>query len=160
MAIPPVGVAHEFLPNIYMAGSQLQYVSSFKYLGHFITVDLKDEMDIAREVRSLYSRGNTLIRKFGNLTLDVKCSLFKTYCYPLYASPLWCRFTAAKLYRLKVAYNNTMRRLVYVPPWESARTMFVTHGVKSFEENLRTLAYGLLSRIDASSYTILVTEQR
>ena len=63
-----------------MAGSQLQYVSSFKYLGHFITVDLKDEMDIAREVRSLYSRCNTLIRKFGNLTLDVKCSLFKTYC--------------------------------------------------------------------------------
>ena len=41
---------------------------------------LKDEKDIAREVRSLYSRCNTLIRKFGNLTLDVKCSLFKTYC--------------------------------------------------------------------------------
>ena len=49
--------------------------------------------------------------------------------------------------RLNVCYNNIMRRLVGVPPWESARTMFVALGVRSFGEVRRNLAYSLMIRV-------------
>ena len=48
--------------------------------------------------------------------------------------------SAPKVYRLKVGYYNIIRRFVGVPPWASARTMFVTLGIRSFDENLRYCA--------------------
>ena len=157
MAVPPHGVAHGSLPNIYIGGNCLVYVSEFKYLGHFITCEFKDELDIGREVRSLYARGNKLIRKFGSLSADVKCSLFKTFCYSFYCGSLWTTFRVANLYRLKVAYNCVMRKLMQVPPWQSARAMFVAAGVRCFEENLRYVSYNLFSRVGESRNTLLLT---
>ena len=37
----------------------------FRYLGHIITDDFKDDADITREIRSLFYRTNMLIRRFG-----------------------------------------------------------------------------------------------
>ena len=49
-------------------------------------------------------------------------------------------FYKTTLYRLKVCYNNTMRRYVGVPHWERARNMFVTLAIRNFDENLRWCA--------------------
>ena len=124
-------------------------------MGCYIDDNFEDDMDIGREVRSMYSRGNNLIRKLGFLSFDVKRSLFMSYCYPLYGSALWSKFTKAKLYRLEVAYNNTMRKLAYVAPWQSARRMFVTCQVKSFQENLRSIVYSLMNRVESSDNGVL-----
>ena len=141
-----------------MSDKKLIYVNEFKYLGHFITNNCRDDIDILKEVRSLYSRGNTIIRKFHYCTLDVKCSLFQTYCYSLYGGALWASFNNYNMKRLNVCYNNIMRRLVGVPPWESARTMFVALGVKSFGEVRRNLAYSLMSRVGKTeNYCIRVS---
>ena len=101
-----------------------------------------------REIRSLNARGNTIIRKFGILSLDVKCELFKSYCYPLYTCALWADYNQGTLNRLKVAYNNIMRRLAYVPPWSSASHMFGSLGVRSFQETMSNCSYSLMRRID------------
>ena len=143
-------------PNIFLSGSRLQYVCSYKYLGCYIDENFDDNMDIGREVKSMYSRGNNLIRKLGFLPFDVKRSLFMSYCYPMYGSALWSNFTKAKLYRLEVAYNNIMRKIAYVAPWQSARRMFVTCQVKSFQENLRAIMYSLMNRVDTSANEVLV----
>ena len=63
-------------PSIYLGGNKLNFVDCFKYLGHFITSDFKDDMDIGREVKSLYFRRNLLIRKFHYVSIEVKCALF------------------------------------------------------------------------------------
>ena len=128
-----------FFINLFK-GKILDYVDSFKYLGHWINSKFTDDEDIRREIRSLAVRGNILLRKFGFCSVDIKCYLFKTFCYSLYCAALWADFYKATLYRLKVCYNNIMRRLVGVPPWESARSMFVTLGIRSFDENLRYCA--------------------
>ena len=107
-------------PNIFLSGAILEYVTKFKYLGHTITNNFKDDEDILREIRSLNARGNVLIRKFGFLSIETKCELFKSYCYPMYTCALWTNYNQSTINRLKVAYNNIMRRLAYVPPWNSA----------------------------------------
>ena len=114
-------------------------------------------LDINREMKSLYSRGNMLIRKFNFLPIDIKCSLFKTYCYSMYTCSLWSRYNQSTLYRLKVCYNSIMRRLAYVPPWHSARAMFVGLRVESFEETIRKSCYSLMTRVHESSNFILHT---
>ena len=103
---------------------------------------MKDDEDIMREIRSLNARGNVIIRKFGFLSLEVKCQLFKTYCYILYACALWSNYNRGTLNRLTVSCNNIMRRLANVPPWTcSASHMFGSLGVRSFQETLRNCSY-------------------
>ena len=156
MLIRPRSMTLSDPPNIYLGDVVLEYVDSFKYLGHIISSSFKDDDDIKRETRSLCIRGNILIRKFNFCTEDVKIALFKSFCYPLYTSSLWSRYNASTLYRLKVTYNNVMRRLLGVPQWESARQMFVAHGVRSLDENLRYSSYGMWSRVASSDNEVLV----
>ena len=144
-------------PNIILSGQVIRYVESFKYLGHVITSDFMDDHDIEREIKNLYVRGNTIIRRFGFLNTDVQCSLFKSYCYPLYTASLWCNYRQSTLNKLKVAYNNIMRQLMGVPRWHSARTMFVNLRIKSFFENLRTISYSLLKRVLTCNNSVVRT---
>ena len=75
-------------PNVYLDGMVLEYVESFKYLGHIIKNDLTDDDAILRKVRSLSVRGNILIRNFSFCCFDVLCRLFTTFCYSLNCSAL------------------------------------------------------------------------
>ena len=38
-------------------------VSKYKYIGHIITEDLCDNVDISRQYKIIYAQGNALIRK-------------------------------------------------------------------------------------------------
>ena len=145
------------LPGIYLNDSKLAYVDTFTYLGHIITKEFKDDDDIQKETRKLCARGNTLIRTFKFANKDVKCNLFKTYCYSLYCAPLWCRNKVASLNRLRVTYNNILRKLLDVPPWESASRMCVTANVMSFQELKRNVVYNCMSRILDSTNDLIKT---
>ena len=155
MALYPGSMSQNVSPNIYLSGAVIEYVKEFRYLGHIISVDFKDDSDIRREIRSLYARGNTLIRKLNFLPIDVKCSLFKSYCYSLYTSSLWCRYNKYTLDRLKVCYNNMMRGLAGVARWQSASSMFATLGVRSFGETMRVTSYSLMCRVNRSENSLV-----
>ena len=50
-------------PPFKLFGNELQYVESFKYLGHIIDNNLCDSSDIdEREIRNLFMRTNILLR--------------------------------------------------------------------------------------------------
>ena len=97
------------------------------------------------------------MRRFKFLGPEIKCSLFKSYCYGLYTSSLWAKFRQSTLNKLKVCYNDIMRKLMGVPRWNSARTLFVRNNVRSFHENLRYTEYNLLCRIRKSGNSIIRT---
>jgi len=82
-------VASEF-PLLSIGVNSIQFVSEFKYsLGHVINSCMSDDDDINREVRNMFTRTNLLIRLFGNCSVSVKMSLFRTYCLNLYDTGLW-----------------------------------------------------------------------
>ena len=107
-------------------------------------------------MRKLCARGNTLIRKFKFCTPEVKRSLFKTYCYSLYCSALWVNYRKSSFNRLKVNYNNVMRRLEGVPLISSASHLFATCRVKTLPELMRTIMYSLMERLLNSSNVYIV----
>ena len=52
------------LPNVYLNGEVILQVDSVKYLGHHLTNDLHDDLDIRRQCRAINVRGNIIFRKF------------------------------------------------------------------------------------------------
>ena len=64
------------LPNVYLNGVLVEQVDSVKYLGHFLTNELSDDIDIRRQCRVLNVRGNIVCRKFHMCSVPVKLKLF------------------------------------------------------------------------------------
>ncbi|XP_013177643.1 PREDICTED: uncharacterized protein LOC106125109 [Papilio xuthus] len=112
------------VPNILLCGTSLKKVDKFKYLGHWITEDMKDNLDIERERRSLSVRCNMLARRFAKCTEHVKLTLFKAYCQSFYTCSLWVDYTQRTYRDLRVQYNNAFRMLMGLPRYCSASGMF------------------------------------
>ena len=87
-------------------------------------------------MRKMYANANLLLRKFSRCSVNVKCYLFKTYCSNLYCAPMWLDCTKTVLTKLKVAYNNSLRRFMGLPWHNSVSEMFVNLNIKSFGELL------------------------
>ncbi len=66
--------------SIYLNRVRIKIDSHCKYLGHIVSDDLSDNRDINinRQLRSLYSRSNMLLRTFGACPPNVKQHLFMT----------------------------------------------------------------------------------
>ena len=72
-------VSHSF-PDFTLDGMKLKFVSSFRYLGHFVQNNECDDDDIASEIRNLFVRTNILKIMFHTCSLAVKLILFKCTC--------------------------------------------------------------------------------
>ena len=79
-------------PEFHANSEKLQYVNSFKYLGHIISSNNIDDSDIRREITSMFIRTNILTRKFNKYNVALKTVLFRSYCICLYDAALWSNF--------------------------------------------------------------------
>ncbi|XP_050557479.1 uncharacterized protein LOC126911962 [Spodoptera frugiperda] len=113
------------VPAIKLSGIELKRVEQFKYLGHYVTEDLDDNVDIERERRALAVRSNMLARRFRTLSA------------------------------LRVQYNNGFRMLLGLPRFCSASSMFAEARVDGFHAIVRKRLASLLSRVRSSTNSIL-----
>ncbi|KAL0867445.1 hypothetical protein ABMA27_008232 [Loxostege sticticalis] len=143
------------LPPIALDGSPLQVVKKCKYLGHWVTEDLKDDTDMERERRALSVRGNMLSRRFARCSLEVKITLFKTYCQTLYTCNLWSNYTKKAFSALRIQYNNAFRGMLGLPWRCSASGMFATWHTDGFHAVLRKRVASLWDRVRGSTNTLL-----
>ncbi|XP_060809991.1 uncharacterized protein LOC132904083 [Amyelois transitella] len=117
---------------IMLNGSPLNRVSKFKYLGHVITEDLKDSVDIERERRALAA-----------------------FCQSFYTSSLWINYTQKAYSALRVQYNNIFRMLLRLPRFCSTSTMFAEAATDDFYAIRRKRVATFLNRIRDSGNSIL-----
>ncbi len=117
------------LPIFQLNDEVLPVVEVTKYLGHFFNNDLLDDKDILRQCCKLYGQCNMLIYIFNMCTVDVKVSLFRTFCTPLYTTQLWWNHFDYSLNKLKVAYNDIMCMLLRLPRWHGATEIVVNINV-------------------------------
>ena len=88
-------------------------------------------------MRKYYANANMLLRKFSYCSPDVECCMFKSYCSTMYCFSMWFDSTVTSMKELKIAYNNGLRRLLYLPKYNSASEMFVNLNILSFGEQFR-----------------------
>ncbi|XP_026326114.1 uncharacterized protein LOC113240070 [Hyposmocoma kahamanoa] len=149
------GKIPDSIPSIKLNGNELKRAYAFKYLGHFVTDDLKDNLDIERERRALAVRSNMLARRFARCSKQVKVTLFKAYCQVFYACNLWASFTQRAISVLRVQYNNGFRMLMGLPRACGASGMFAQARLDDFYAIMRKKTASMLCRLRASPNSIL-----
>ena len=112
-------------------------------------------------MRKFYANINILSRKFAKCSPDVKCTLFKSFCFNMYCSTMWYNGIVTAMRRLRIAYNNSLRRLLSIPKYNSASEMFVQLNIKSSGKLLRLRKYVFclinINRLTVSDNSILVS---
>ena len=114
-------------------------------------------MDINRQMRSIYVQGNVVISKFGTCTDDVKCKLFKCYCYNMYGCQNWANYSQRDLDKLRVAYNNIFRTFMSIDKRTSVSAAFIDKGIYHFNVSYRKIVYGFRSRLLNSDNLLVKT---
>ena len=142
-------------PSFVMNVESIKEVPFVKYLGHVISADMKDDLDIMRQCRQLYAQGNALARRFHMCSDNVKVTIFCSNCYSLYTSQLWWKYKVNSIRKLNVAHNNAFRMLFMLPRNCSASGMFAVHNVMSCPALVRKLVFGFYKRVEASQNYIV-----
>ncbi|PZC82816.1 hypothetical protein B5X24_HaOG209601 [Helicoverpa armigera] len=143
------------VPPIKLCGVQLNRVNKFKYLGHILTDDLRDDEDLERERRALAVRCNMVARRFARCTAEIKQLLFKTFCQSFYTCSLWINFTRRAYNALRVQYNDALRILLRKPRYCSASAMFADAGIDDFFAIIRKRTASMMTRLCGSTNSIL-----
>ena len=143
------------LPCVKLYGESLKFVTSYVYLGIHINDKLNDDDCILAQIRGLYSRANTIKRKFAVCSPTVKKTLFKSHCSQLFASQLWDSASPRVVSKCRIAYNNCFRILMDLPRFCSASEMFVSHVIDTFDAMWRKQCYAFIPRIYNSSNSII-----
>ena len=67
-------------PDLSIGGNNIEFVEKWPHLGHMISLNLSDDVDINYRKQSLIGRINTVLCRFGCLDPIVKNRLFQAYC--------------------------------------------------------------------------------
>ena len=73
----------------------------------------------------------------------------------MYCSSMWFDSTVTSMNKLKIAYNNGLRKLLNLPKYNSASEMFVNLNIPSFGELLRKFAFKFKIRIIESDNSLV-----
>ena len=155
MFIKPEFMKNAKLPDFDINNETIDVVKQYLYLGHIICDSLSDDLDIARQRKKIYAQGNCLLRKFHMCTVDVKVTLFKSYCSSFYTAQLWTNYTQNAINKLYIAYHNIMKLLIGANKREHTRPICVTLNIKFCPALIRNLVYKFMKRLITSENTIL-----
>ena len=105
------------------------------------------DIDMKRQMKKFYANNNILSRKFSKCSPDVKCMLFKLFCSNMYCSTMWYNCTVNAMRKLRISYNNSLRRLLNISKYNSASEMFVNLNIKSFGELVKNYIHNFMNRL-------------
>ena len=157
MSVLPKELKDIHVPTFYLHNSSILTVTSERYLGVFLSSKQSDDDSIQKEMRSMYSRGNVLLKKFRTCSDDVKTQLFKSYCSSFYCSSLWTSYKLSSLRALCVAYNNIFRCMFGFSRRDSVSQCFVFKDIPSFSVVRRKLMHSMYKRVLFSCNTLVKT---
>ena len=74
----------------------------------------------------------------------------------MYCSVMWYNSTKTAMNKLKIAYNNCLRRLLGIPKYNSASQMFVNLNIASFYELIRKYNFSFMSHVSLSTNVYVI----
>ena len=90
-------------------------------------------------------------------SIEVKHTLFRSFCTPMYTCQLWWNFSVQSMHKLNVAYNNAFRFTHHLPTYCSASLMFVVNRVPNCRAVIRNRIYGFMKRLVSSSNALVLS---
>ena len=133
----------------------IEVVEQYKYLGHIMCNTLSDDLDILRQRKKIFAQGNSLLRQFYMCTVEVKTTLFRSYCSSFYTAQLWARYSNNVMNKLFIAYHNTLKLFIGVNKREHTRPICVSLNVKYCPALIRNLVYRFMKRLIMSENLLI-----
>ena len=90
-------------------------------------------------------------------SVEVKTSLFRTYCTSLYTAHLLTKYSESTLRNFYTAYHNVMKLFIGLPKREHTRPICVSYDIPYGPALLRNLIYRFMCRLQESQNMILYT---
>ena len=88
-------------------------------------------------------------------TIDVKITLFQSFCSPLYTAHLWTKYSNNDILKLYRAYHNTFELFLGVPKREYTSPIFAILNVRTCPGVIRNLVFRFMVRLKESSNSII-----
>ena len=144
------------LPLFRINGEEISVVTTYTYLGHILCNTLSDDLDILKQRRKLFAQGNSIMRKFCMCTIEVKLSLFQSYCSSIYMSQLWTNYGKGTINTFYTAYHNILKLFLGLSKREHTRPICAFLNVKYCPALIRNYIYKFINRLVASSNTFII----
>ena len=106
---------HQITADIYLNNIKLSFVSHVKHLGHILSSNLDDTLDIQKAVKDLNYKANNLLCTFHSLDPLIKTFLFRSYCLCLYGCCLWS-LNSSSINVIEIALNQILRKIWHLHP--------------------------------------------
>ena len=75
MLVRPKESQGQFSTRVRLGNEDLSFVEEFRYLGHIMTADCRDDKDIKKQFKRQNAVGNMLVRKFSFAPIEAKIQL-------------------------------------------------------------------------------------
>ena len=141
--------------KLYIGNTLLNVVKAYKYLGHWISEDLSDDIDIYNNIKQLYKQSYMIANNFSHCSKATKIILFKSFVSNIYLSSIWLP-NRANMQKIKVAYNNAYRIVMKYKRRNSASLMFLYDNVNNLTIKLRKSYNSLYQRIRNSRNSLII----
>ena len=129
--------------------ADIQYVSSFKYLGFMLRGDLNNVDDINRVLKKFYKEFNCLLRKFSFTETEVMLYLFKQYCLQFYGVELWIQNNrcVSSLKQFGIGYHKAVKKIIGVSYHESNHFACQEANLLTFEHTINKIKISAAYRL-------------
>lgn len=102
------------LPSFFIGSHIIDFVDSWSHLGHILSSDNKDNLDIEHRRIQMVKQVNDVLCYFGKLDAIVKLQLLYSYCSSLFGSVLW-DMSCNGLSSLFVSWRRALKRIWRLP---------------------------------------------
>ena len=109
-----------------------------------------------KQIRRLYARANSVLRKFAACSFEVKLRLFQAFCTRFYCAHLWYKFTKQVMCKDRFAHNNVFRLLFGYRKSCSASEMIVTNNIYNVDGRMRKHILNTM-RVGSSNNILIAT---
>ncbi len=139
------------LPTV---GVPVKQVDSVKYLGHFLTCELSDDIDIRRQRRVL---NVVVIFYFVNFMCGVPAKLkhFNYYCSSLYTPHLWWNYKKMCVTKLQITYHIILKRNIGLSKYESTSGTCNFTNTQCCQSTIRNLVFKCVYRLNTSDNALI-----
>ena len=138
--------------RFFISNQPVCHIQSFKYLGFYITDNLRNEEDITMKRNKFYSEFNQILRKFNSVDESIKLFLFKQFCLQLYGAELWFgeRKPKLALKQFAIGYHKAIKKIIGVSYHESNHYACQQAKLLTFEHFLNNLKIQFMFRLHLS----------
>ena len=133
----------------------LSLVNSATHLGHTLTSDLSDDLDIQEKTKNMIKKANYMLHTFSCCDKSTRTQLLQSYCLSLSECALWALSCKIKLKSLDAAFNNVLPKIWSLPQRCYTSLVQLTASMESLVNVVAHQSSGLVRKACSSASTLL-----